>query len=108
MRSRFSALSLTDALGQHQEITIRVLDKYLLLTGLAVTCFAPNLAGTEVDGPISGAELRQKGADFLEVNLEHRTLPKRRLHRPGLEAAVTLAEHDLLSFRVFQINKLFL
>lgn len=107
MHSRISALSLTDALGQHQEITIRVLDKHLLLTGLTVARPAPDFARAQIDGPISGMELRQKRADFLEVNLEHRTLPERRLHRPGLEAAVTLAEHDLLSLRVFQINEPF-
>jgi hypothetical protein len=106
-RFLFSALSLTDALGQHQKITVRILDKHLPLTRLALARFAPDFARAEVDGPISGTELRQKRANFLKVNLKHGTLPERRLHRPGLESAMTLAEHELLPLRVFQINEPF-
>src|SRR5262249_28667346 len=97
--------ALADALGQHQQITIRVLHKDLLLTAFAVACPAPNLAWTEVDRPVSGGEIVQNRADILKVNLKHRTLPKRRLHWSCLEAAMTLAEHDLLAFRVPQVNE---
>jgi hypothetical protein len=59
-RSRFSAaLSLTDAAGQHHKITVRILHENLLLTGLAVACFAPNFTGTEVIWPISGSEISE-------------------------------------------------
>jgi hypothetical protein len=103
----FGQSSLTNTLGQHQQITIRVLDKDLLLTGLAIARFAPDLAWTEADRPILASEIGQNRAYILEVNLKHRTLPKRRLHRSCLESAITLAEHDLLAFRMLQVNKLF-
>src|SRR5271166_3916587 len=51
------------------------------------------------------SEIGQNRADFLEVNLKHRTLSKRKLHRSCLESAMTLAKHDLLSFRMLQINE---
>ncbi len=104
----FGQNSLTNALGQHQQITIRILDKHLLLTGLAVACLAPDFAWTKVDRPILASEIGQNRVDIPEVNLKHRTLPKRRMHRPCLESAMTLAKHDLLAFRVFQVNELFL
>ena len=100
--------SLTNAMGQHPQITIRVLDKDLLLTGFAVACFAPDLAWTEIDRPISGTEIGQNRADVSEVNLKHCTLPKRSLHRSRLEPTMTLAEHNLLAFRMLQVNELFL
>src|SRR3979490_756526 len=48
------------------------------------------------------------GADVPKVNLEHRALPKRMLHRSCLKSAIPLAEHDLLPFGMLQINELLL
>jgi hypothetical protein len=50
--ARFSWKSLVNALGQHQQITVGVLDKDLLLAGFAVAGSAPDFAWAKVDRPI--------------------------------------------------------
>src|SRR5258708_33345421 len=104
----FGQNSFANAQGEHQQITIGVLDKNFPLTGIAVARFTPDFAWTEVDRPIFGGKIGKNRGDIPEVNLKHRALPKRGNHRPCLKPAVTLAEHNLLTFGMLQINKLFL
>ena len=93
---------LADAVGEHQQITIGILDKDLPLTGFAVPRLAPDFARPEIDRPISGSQIGQNGADVPQVNLKHRTLAQGILHRACLESAVPLAKHDLLPFGMLQ------
>ena len=53
-------------------------------------------------------ESGQNGVDIPEVNLKHRALSERMLHRSGLEAAVPLTQHDLLPFRMLQVDEFLL
>src|SRR5438105_1188887 len=98
---------LADAVRQHQQIAVGVLDKDLPLTGFAIAGPAPDLARAEVDRPVSGSEPGQDRGGITEVELKHRALPERRLHRPGLEPTMPLAQHDLLAFGMLQIGEVF-
>jgi hypothetical protein len=103
----FGERSLADVLRQHQQISVEVLDKDLPLTGFAVAGCPPDFARAEVERPILRSQLRQNGANVAEVDLKHRALPKGMLHRSRLEAAMPLAEHDLLTLGMLQIDEFF-
>jgi hypothetical protein len=71
---------VADVMRQHHKVAVRVLHEDLYLTRLTITCFAPNLSGSEIDRPIHRNELGEKRVDLSKVNLEHRALPKWMLH----------------------------
>src|SRR5438874_437483 len=70
--------------------------------------FGARLRAARDRSAILSSQIGQNGTDVPKINLKHRTLPKRILHRSGLESAMPLAEHDLLPFGVLQVNELFL
>jgi hypothetical protein len=97
---------VVDVVRQHHKVAIRVLHEDFYLACLTITCFAPNLSGSEVYRPIHRSELSEKGIDLSEVNLEHRALPEWMLHWPRLEPAMTLTKHDLLALRMLKVDEL--
>jgi hypothetical protein len=103
----FGQSPLTNALSKHHQVAVRILDKDLLLSRLAVARPPPNLPWTEIDRPISCNKIVQNRAEIFEVDLKHRALSKRMLHRSRFETTMTLAKHHLLAFGMLQINKLF-
>jgi hypothetical protein len=48
---------LANAIGEHQQITVRVLDEDLALTRFAVACSSPDFTWTEIDWPILANEM---------------------------------------------------
>ena len=104
----FEDWPLTKINCHHHEIAIGILQNNLVSPPFPVAIAPPNLVWPLLYRPVECSEFFHHQINAVDVNLKHHTTPKRRFHLAGFPLTIPLANHDLRSFRSFQISKMLL
>jgi len=84
-----------EPLREHDKVAVRVLHHELTQAIFAIAGAIPSFADFLVKLPPNRRQGSDQRRNVIEVNLKHRALPQRTIHRAGLVTSVALTKHQL-------------